>query len=201
MQQIKTTNNDYQFIENEHYTQIIYQDEMFARYYESIDSTNTLAKEKEYISGLFLCGYQTNGYGQRNRTWQSKQNMNVLMTYFVTFSQTYDFSEFAYIMGVAINNMLNAQFQIQSYVKKPNDILVDNKKLAGILIETQYYGTSQKLIVGIGLNHLQSVFEDDSYLATSLALLGITIEYLDLVQLLQNTISKTIDEYCMITST
>lgn len=196
MKQIKSNNLDFHLVKNAHSCDIYFFDTYFAQYFSTIDSTNTLAKKDEYSSGIFLCGYQTNGYGQRNNVWQSSQDKNVLMTYFTTLNQTYDFSAFAYTIGLAISHGLNEKFNIASYVKKPNDIMVGNSKLCGILVETQYYGPSQKIIVGIGLNHLQTSFDTATYSATSLVNLGIDVDYLDIVYMLSEIIKGCIAMYC-----
>ena len=69
-----------------------------------------------------------------------------------------------------ISNSLNELLNIKTYVKEPNDIYLDNKKLSGILVETEYCkNVLNYIIIGIGINVNQTKFPlDISDIATSL---------------------------------
>lgn len=59
----------------------------------------------------------------------------------------------------------------QLRLKWPNDVYLDDKKLAGILVEARAQGNATTLVVGIGLNVLSTTFPEGLEHATSLALL------------------------------
>ena len=64
-----------------------------------------------------------------------------------------------------------SDYQITATIKSPNDILVNQKKIAGILLETQMTeGVFEHFIIGIGLNVNQIEFPDYLSGATSMAL-------------------------------
>lgn len=115
---------------------------------------------------------QTSGRGQRGRVWQSSVGQNVLASYLVlpTFlkaHQQFDLSR-AVALGVfwAVRSMVVGEVRI----KWPNDILVNGRKVAGILIECGLRGSAMGYAVcGIGLNVNQTEFEGLPN-ATSLAL-------------------------------
>jgi BirA family biotin operon repressor/biotin-[acetyl-CoA-carboxylase] ligase len=141
----------------------------------SVDSTNNYAanmvKEGLLSHGtVILADEQTNGRGQRGSVWQSEAGMNLQMS-LVLLPKDLEVADQRYLnslVSVSIVKFLE-RFGIKSEIKWPNDILVDNRKIAGILIENQIKnGMIQSSIVGIGLNVNQLNF--DLLNATSLRL-------------------------------
>jgi len=126
-------------------------------YYDVIDSTNDEAKR------LVSCGlndltaliakFQSNGRGQFENRWLSKAGDNVLLSVVCgTNAIPSQLPLFTYTVAEAIQNILTA-YGIRSTIKKPNDLLVEGEKIAGILVESITVGTKTKaLIIGLGLN-------------------------------------------------
>lgn len=145
-----------------------------------IDSTNNFLKNwitnNAPIEGaVILAEHQTAGRGQMGTSWQSKSGENITMSllYQPKFIQAQD--QFLLSASVA-----NAVFETIQYflaqhtveIKWPNDIMVDRKKVCGILIENSIQGASlHNSIIGIGLNVHQTLFENLDT-ATSLQLEG-----------------------------
>lgn len=127
-------------------------------YCPEVDSTNSLLKQKLREQNLtapfaIAAGVQTSGRGQKQNIWLSTANENVLCSFLV---QGFSINQLPFLTNVAvvaIGKTLEA-FGINNYeVKWPNDIFVEDKKIAGILIENVIAGTELKhCIVGIGLN-------------------------------------------------
>ena len=142
---------------------------------ERVDSTSnyiaTLHKEGKVGHGMvILADEQTNGRGQRGAKWQSEANQNLLFSFYIEYSNLHiDKQEgITHFISLAIQRAL-LNNGIESTIKWPNDILVNSKKIAGILIENQLRGTNiQSSIIGIGLNILQTKFDNDR--STSLVL-------------------------------
>ena len=140
---------------------------------ERIDSTNNyaakLCAEGEIAHGtVILADMQTDGRGQRGNTWQSDPFSNLTMSLFLNAHPIIkNQSHFLnYIISLSLKDTLTRHVK-KAKIKWPNDILIENKKLAGILIESQW--GSQRLnssIVGIGINLNQQSFENT--LSTSL---------------------------------
>ena len=143
----------------------------------SVDSTNNYAAKllkqtKVPFGTVIMARYQTNGKGQRNGVWDAEGESNLLMsvildTQFLPIQKVFFLSK---VVALALNSSVR-QFGIQASIKWPNDLVVNKKKIAGILIENQWIG--QRLsssIIGIGLN-INQVFFPKSYNATSLKLL------------------------------
>jgi BirA family transcriptional regulator, biotin operon repressor / biotin---[acetyl-CoA-carboxylase] ligase len=155
-----------------------------SRYLPSCQSTNDLLLElshKTHIPDGFVLytGYQTAGRGQRGNQWESVKDQNCLMSLFLRVNQLPVTEQFYLSMAIALGVQKNIEDLCKDTVsiKWPNDILVQNKKIGGILIENSINGQHlAKSIVGIGINVNQT--ENLSEKATSLLQLGVetTIE-------------------------
>ena len=138
---------------------------------DEVASTNNYAaqllqsstvKEGAVISAL----YQTEGKGQRNNSWKSEKGLNLLLSYvfFPTFLPVKEQFMLSVCVADAIAAFIAEVSQIQAFVKWPNDIFVNDKKIAGILIENSLKGSQiVSAIVGIGVNVNQNDFEDLNY--------------------------------------
>jgi len=148
----------------------------------SVDSTNNYAKEllakSSPIDGtVILADEQYAGRGQASNVWQSDANKNltfsiIYRTDFLLATEQFYLS-MAVSLGIkyAVNSMLSIQNgdnrilhtkKLHTSIKWPNDIYVDSKKIAGILIENTISGIHLKYsVIGIGLNVNQSLFENN----------------------------------------
>ncbi len=116
--------------------------------FESIDSTNDyLLHYARYDKHICLAETQTAGRGRENRAWYSPANENL---YFSIRLPVKKFLGLSIITSLAIIKTLNNFApEAKLFAKWPNDIIHDNKKLAGCLIEIQH---NTHAIIGIGLN-------------------------------------------------
>lgn len=162
----------------------------------AIDSTNSylkkLAKDK-YLQNytVVLANHQTTGRGQRGAVWVSEKGKNLLFSVLIGELSLKIHQQFYLSMAVAL-----AVFEVcNAYVKKglkikwPNDILADNDKLAGILIENSLSGTYiTRSIVGVGVNLNQENFPKSIGNASSLKLKSGV--YIDRDEILEKMIEK-----------
>lgn len=129
-------------------------------------STNSLMKEKKKEGVLndktaIMTDFQSSGRGQGKNVWHSARGMNLLASFYrKTNLRTEKHFMLTIMTSLAILETLK-EGGICSKIKWPNDIYVDNYKIAGILIENslmqnQVYDT----IVGIGLNINQVEFPE-----------------------------------------
>ena len=158
-------------------------------------STNNVLKEMlarpEWLpSGTTVRAIkQTEGRGQRGNSWEAEPGMNL------TFSMVlrpgamppdchFLVSEAIAVALVKFIQMLPGMENHEVRIKWPNDILVDGKKIAGVLIENSLGGEGALIysIAGIGLNVNQTLFTSNAPNAVSLSQL--TGEYYDLEFLL-----------------
>ena len=142
---------------------------------KSVDSTNNYAAKllnqtKVPFGTVIMAHYQTNGKGQRNTIWSSNGGENLLMS--VLLDLSFMPSEKIFFLSKSIALAIRAAvvdvIGIESHLKWPNDVLIDNKKIAGVLIENQWNNSNiVSSIVGVGLNVNQVDFQE-SFSATSL---------------------------------
>lgn len=139
-------------------------------------STNTLAfelsQQSPVIEGtVVITDVQTAGKGQRGNTWEAEPYKNltfslILKPHFLAVNKQFYLNV---VICLALKDYLQERTSATVYIKWPNDVLVHEKKISGILIENQLQGTLiSNSIVGIGFNMNQKQFS--SPVATSLAL-------------------------------
>lgn len=124
---------------------------------DQVDSTNTWAKEnyKNFdLSGItrITADMQKNGRGRFNRKWISPQGLNIYLTYFFTVEKgKVDLNNLAQILCLSIAKLLGKN-TLSPQIKWPNDVLVNSKKIAGILCETIDLEKHFGVILGCGIN-------------------------------------------------
>ncbi len=144
-----------------------------------IDSTNNYAanliRDNKLAEGtVIMADYQTDGKGQRGNDWVAEAGKNLLFSliYYPEFLPVKEQYLISLITSLAayhvINDIINADKTNKNVkIKWPNDILVDGKKIAGILIENSSSSNlMDSTIIGVGLNVNQ--FDFGMIQATSL---------------------------------
>ncbi|MEQ9188471.1 MAG: biotin--[acetyl-CoA-carboxylase] ligase [Cryomorphaceae bacterium] len=113
--------------------------------------------------------HQVEGRGQRGRNWNSEPKANLLCSVFIRPKiSVRDQYLISMAVSLAIVDVLVSQGMVPS-IKWPNDILVNGKKIAGILIENQVKGERvESSVLGIGLNVNQTDFPSFLWPATSM---------------------------------
>ena len=135
---------------------------------DAIDSTNTYLKElsqKETLENFTVVSAksQTNGKGQMGSKWVSESNKNLIISILIKNSVKNSSSIFDLniVVAVSIIDVLKAKNIPNLSIKWPNDIMSENKKIGGILIENSIKGISIiDSIIGFGLNVNQTYFEN-----------------------------------------
>jgi len=124
--------------------------------------------------GLVVAAYvQEQGRGQRGNRWMSEEGKNItfsllLRPIFLKVEEQFTLSK---VIALSISDWLKAN-GVNAIIKWPNDIYVDDKKLAGILIENSFSGPVLEVsVIGIGLNLNQTDFSEDIPNPTSMVLL------------------------------
>ncbi len=135
---------------------------------DAIDSTNTYLRQLSATESLndgtvVVAKHQLKGRGQMGTQWNAQNSKNLTFSVFkdvsfITFEQYFCIN---LAVSLAVFKALQGFYIKGVMVKWPNDILADNKKIAGILIEnvitqTQFNAT----IIGIGLNVNQTEFKE-----------------------------------------
>ncbi len=148
--------------------------------FDSIDSTNNYAMRlidvNEAPSGTaILTRTQTAGKGQRGRIWEDEPGSSLLMSLIVaprtSLPKAFLFSASVALALTDLLRSMNPAWAVR--IKWPNDLIVNDKKAGGILIENQIRGQEWlRSVVGLGLNVKQRCFPPHLLAATSLFLEG-----------------------------
>lgn len=122
-------------------------------------STPFLARDLPWVC---IARRQTQGRGRLGRQWQSSSPRNLYMSVACLLNQSSQVTGgLSLLMGVAVVRVLN-KYKIKAALKWPNDVLVDGKKIAGILLETKVRPEHQLLLViGVGVNVDMAGFGDE----------------------------------------
>ena len=124
---------------------------------ESVSSTNDILLNTQPLpQGRFnvcIANQQTAGRGRNGKSWQSPPDANVYISVGAVLSIDLleKLSGLSLACGVALSRLLRAM-KIKAGIKWPNDILIDDKKLAGILVETRLQSKQVYVVVGVGFN-------------------------------------------------
>ncbi len=165
-----------------------------------VDSTNNYARDlirdKTSIEGtIIVADEQTEGRGQRSNSWLTEPNKNLTCSYILkpVFLAAKD--QFLLSACVALAVFETVSHFVVNHdirIKWPNDVLIDDRKVAGILIENSLRGTMlETSIVGIGLNVNQHVFQQGLN-ATSLS--SLVEEDIELDKVLEK-LSECVEKY------
>lgn len=135
----------------------------------SCHSTNELAAELirkvEQVNGLVIyTDYQSKGKGQRGNTWESEHGKNILVSMVLEagFVEPTEFFNLTIITSLAIQELLSEYLKDGVKIKWPNDLMYDNKKIGGILIENYIRNNViEWCIAGVGLNVNQENFMEN----------------------------------------
>jgi BirA family biotin operon repressor/biotin-[acetyl-CoA-carboxylase] ligase len=144
---------------------------------KEVDSTNTflkdaVSKSTPLIDGtVIMADKQFAGRGQSANSWQSEAGKNLTFSIllnpsFLSVESQFDLNK---AICIALSDVLTKYIGAGVYIKWPNDIYINTKKVGGILIENIIQGIKIKhAIIGIGLNVNQVNFADNLKNVTSL---------------------------------
>jgi BirA family biotin operon repressor/biotin-[acetyl-CoA-carboxylase] ligase len=134
---------------------------------DTVDSTNNYAanllKLSTVAEGTVITALaQTQGRGQRGANWSSNPGENLLCSIILYPKSIRPDEQFSLLQTVAlaVHELVEELTQSVAHIKWPNDIIVQDKKIAGILIETNIAANHlQNAVVGVGINLNQTSFE------------------------------------------
>lgn len=141
-------------------------------HFKEIDSTNNYLKNSYQLLDDFtfaVADYQSHGKGRNDRVWQSNSGENLMFSFLIKNKELINKAESFSILTAAEVASLIEKYDIDNVgIKWPNDILIGDKKVCGILLEGQ---VPDYLVIGVGLNVNQKDFPNDLRRpATSLSL-------------------------------
>ncbi|MGB9780506.1 biotin--[acetyl-CoA-carboxylase] ligase [Caldanaerobacter sp.] len=169
---------------------------------ESLSSTNDMAKELAYKvpnGTVIVAEEQTKGRGRMGRSWFSEKNSCILTSVIlkpqIRPEKTVSLTQVA---ALAVVKAIEEVCSIKTKIKWPNDIILNSKKVCGILTEmSSEIDVVNYIVIGIGINVNCTKFPDDlKEKATSLQLeLGKPVDRKKLLASLLNNLELYYEEY------
>ena len=121
--------------------------------YNEIHSTNELSREKDVKNdfNLIIAQKQTLGRGRQGKNWYSPNNGNIYMS--ISTEIPLNYAPESLITGIICADVLSNHLKKEHIsLKWPNDIVLDNKKVGGILVEKEHLKDKTKTVIGVGIN-------------------------------------------------
>ena len=124
--------------------------------FKKVKSTNNTAiriiKETKYNLGMVVSETQLNGRGQYGRKWISLKG-NLFISFFNELNNTsLSINNITKINCLLVKKLLSSFTNKKILFKKPNDLLINKKKISGILQEIIFVKDKKFLVTGIGIN-------------------------------------------------
>ncbi len=128
--------------------------------FKKVESTNNTAiriiKNSNIAYGMIIADKQKKGRGQYGKKWIS-YNGNLFISFFYEFDHlSVSFKQITKINCLLVKKLLSLYYKKKITLKKPNDLLINKKKISGILQEKISKLNKKYLIVGIGINLIKN---------------------------------------------
>ena len=130
-------------------------------HFKEIDSTNNYLKNSYPLLSDFTFAstdYQSHGKGRNDRVWSSEPGENLMFSFLIKNEELMKKSTILSILtGIEVAKEIEKYGIDNVSIKWPNDVLINDKKVCGILLEGQI---PNYLVIGVGLNVNQKAFPD-----------------------------------------
>jgi BirA family transcriptional regulator, biotin operon repressor / biotin---[acetyl-CoA-carboxylase] ligase len=126
------------------------------RYFSVVDSTNRVAADLppgEWVPGsIILADYQAAGRGRSGRSWTAPPGTSVMLSLLLPQDRGIASTDYVMMMALAVRDAVSGATSLAAHLKWPNDVLVGNRKVAGILGEWSSRQGDERVILGVGIN-------------------------------------------------
>ena len=130
--------------------------------FKKVKSTNNTAirvlKNTNIYYGMISSESQNNGRGQYGKKWISYKGNLFVSFFFKLDNLKISFKQLTKLNCLLVKKILSTYYKKKIIYKKPNDLLIDKKKICGILQETLIKLDKKYLIVGVGVNLIKSPY-------------------------------------------
>ena len=177
-------------------------------YFKTLDSTNLFAKkniEKFNDKSVIYCDIQTNGRGRFDRKWLSNRKDNIFLSFILKPQEKnilkLPLTNLTQYLCVVLAKVIET-YNVLTQIKWPNDVLINEHKISGILAECVWSGKDFRglvLGVGVNLNYEKEDFVNIEQKATSLNLeIGQKINRDEFLKKLVDEFFKNYDDFLQI---
>ena len=127
-------------------------------FYKKVNSTNDLAIKKiktGIAQGIIVADYQKKGRGQHGKKWLSFKG-NLFITIFFKIKDNINIKKITILNCKIIKKILLKYIKKTISIKAPNDLLINKKKICGILQEIKFNNEAKFIVVGVGINLIKN---------------------------------------------
>ena len=163
-------------------------------FYKKVNSTNDLAIKKIKVGitkGIIVADYQKKGRGQQGKKWLSFKG-NIFMTIFFRIKENINIKKITTLNCKIIKKVLFQYIKKTITIKHPNDLLVDKKKICGILQEIKFNQKNKFIIIGIGINLIKNPIIKNYPTTNILKETGFKVKRLDLIKKIEKNYTKNL---------
>ena len=163
-------------------------------FYKKVNSTNDLAIKKIKVGiakGIIIADYQKKGRGQQGKKWLSFKG-NIFMTIFFKIKENINIKKITNLNCKIIKKVLFQYIKKTITIKPPNDLLVDKKKICGILQEIKFNQKNKFIIIGIGINLIKNPIIKNYPTTNILNETGYNVKRLDLIKKIEKNYIKNL---------
>lgn len=148
-------------------------------YYDVIDSTQriatNIAKDKSNFGSVIIAESQTLAKGRQGRRWISPKGGIWMSIILETKFDIYKITLIPFAVAIALANAIDKTLGIKTKLKWPNDVTLDGKKVAGIIIDASIESTKiESVTVGVGINFHVNVKQIENKIKTNSNFYGVT---------------------------
>jgi BirA family biotin operon repressor/biotin-[acetyl-CoA-carboxylase] ligase len=118
------------------------------RYVEEAESTQALLGPDDPEGAVAVAGHQTAGRGRLGRRWEAPSGTAITASLLLRPAAGAPIQQLSLVGGLAVAETVEAALDLSAQLKWPNDVMVDRRKVAGILAEAR----DGIVVLGIGLN-------------------------------------------------
>jgi BirA family biotin operon repressor/biotin-[acetyl-CoA-carboxylase] ligase len=167
--------------------------------FKKVNSTNKTAikiiKNSRFDYGMVVSENQKNGKGQYGKKWISYKG-NLFVSFFYNIDNiNSSIKKLTKINCLLVKKLISKFYKKEIFFKSPNDLLINKKKISGILQEIIIKDNKKYLIVGIGINIVKSPNINKYPTTNLLEIVGKKIDYKKMVNQLKLIFEKNLSKY------
>tara|TARA_Y100000389_G_scaffold129234_1_gene126681 strand:- start:1239 stop:1778 length:540 start_codon:yes stop_codon:yes gene_type:complete len=167
----------------------------FKKVYSTNKTAIKIIRNSKLNYGMVVSELQTNGKGQYGRKWISYKG-NLFVSFFYNIDNIkFSIKKFTKINCMLVKKLISRFYKKKILFKSPNDLLINKKKISGILQEIIVKDDKKYLIVGIGINIIKSPNITNYPTTNLLEIVGKKIDYKIMVNLLKLIFEKNLSKY------
>ena len=167
----------------------------FKKVYSTNKTAIKIINSTKLNYGMIVSESQKNGKGQYGRNWISFKG-NLFVSFFYNIDNiNFSIKKLTRINCLLVKKLISRFYKKEIFFKSPNDLLINKKKISGILQEIIVKDNKKYLVVGIGINIIKSPNITNYPTTNLLEIIGKKIDYKIMINQLKLIFEKNLSKY------